>query len=396
MTMNRVRLFLLLSVVMASSLYAQYNPPVGGEDVYDLYSPLMLAEGAPAVAADGPQADTVNPAISGLVQRTTLDASYLAITGFGSPAAGGGWQGHVVNLGVVSPTRVAVFSGSTHFIRMPLPGMRWGTSVAVHGSAAKELYTGWIAGAGFRVVGGGSDRFDLGAALDLGLVRDAGSVGFTENLRWGVALQNIGKWYSPLNAAGALPSPFTLSGGVSFDAVTNDWFRLSASGSLSAPAFQNLRLGVGARATVFDTVSLHAGWKTDLRQLIEPQIATRSLIPSFGLSVAFKAGLGSDGPAADRGWTETEIQTTAAAAPLYNDVWAIGGGINAPFGVIDAEGPRTAVEYGPVRYISPNNDGVQDALVVPIEITDERFIAAWSFEVRDESDDLVRIVQKQG
>ncbi|MFW6312454.1 MAG: FlgD immunoglobulin-like domain containing protein, partial [Spirochaetota bacterium] len=393
--MNRVRVFLLLSVLIASALPAQYDPPVGGEDLYDLYSPLMLAEGAPAVASEGPQADTVNPAISGLVQRTTLDASYLAVTGFGSPTAGGGWQGHIVNLGVVSPTRVAVFSGSTHLISMPLPGMTWGTSLSVHGSAAKELYPGWIAGAGFRVVGGGSGRFDLGAALDLGVVRDAGTVGSMENLRWGVALQNIGKWYSPLNGAGALPSPFTLSGGVNFDVVTNDWFRLSASGSLSAPAFQNLRFGVGARATVFDTVSLHAGWKADLRQLLEPQITNRSLIPSFGLSVAFKAGLGADGPVAARGWTETEVQTTVAAAPLYNDVWAMGGGINAPLGVIDTEGPRTSIDYGPARHISPNNDGVQDALVVPIEITDERFIVAWTFEVRDDADNLVRRIENK-
>src|SRR6056297_2556072 len=148
MSMSRpIRIALAFLVIAAGPIAAQYEPPTGGEDLYDLYSPLMLAEGAPAVAAEGPQGDTVNPAISGLVQRTTLDASYLAVTGFGSPAAGGGWQGHVVNLGVVSPTRVAVFSGSTHFITMPLPGMRWGTSLAVHGSAAKELYPGWIAGA---------------------------------------------------------------------------------------------------------------------------------------------------------------------------------------------------------------------------------------------------------
>lgn len=392
---RHIRIALAFLVVAALPLAAQYDPPTGGEDLYDLYSPLMLAEGAPAVADEGPQADTMNPAISGLVQRTTLDASYLAVTGFGSPVAGGGWQGHVANLGVVSPTRVGVFSGSAHFLSMPLAGMRWGTTVAIHGSAAKELYPGWLGGVGVRVMGGGADRFDVGAAIDLGVVREMGALGFMQNLRWGVALQNVGKWYEPLAGATALSSPFTPVAGLNFDAVSTDWLTVRASGSLSAPAFQNVRLGVGARATFFDTVSLHAGWKADLRQLVEPQIDRRSLIPSFGLSASFKAGLGEEGFAADRGWTETEVRTAFAAAPLYNDVWAIGGGINAPLGIIDTEGPRVAIDYGQPVAISPNNDGTKDALVVPVDISDERFVVGWTFEVRDESGTIVRTIRNK-
>lgn len=390
-----IRIALAFLVIAAGPLAAQYSPPTGGEDLYDLYSPLMLAEGAPAVADEGPQADTLNPAVSALVQRTTLDASYLAITGFGSPVAGGGWQGHVLNLGVVAPTRVGVFSGSAHLLAMPLAGMRWGTTVAMHGSAAKELYPGWLAGVGMRVMGGGADRFDVGAAIDLGVVREMGALGFMENLRWGVALQNVGKWYEPLTGASALSSPFTPVAGVNFDALSTDWLTVRASGSVSAPAFQNVRLGVGARATFFDAVSLHAGWKADLRQFVDPQIDRRSLIPSFGLSASFKAGLGDEGFAADRGWTETEVHTAVAAAPLYNDVWAIGGGVNAPLGIVDTEGPRVAIEYGQPRAISPNNDGTQDALVVPIDIRDERFIVGWAFEVRDERDEVVRTIRNK-
>ncbi|MFW5686309.1 MAG: FlgD immunoglobulin-like domain containing protein, partial [Spirochaetota bacterium] len=387
-------LFAFLAIATATAT-AQYEPPAGAEDVYDLYSPLMLAEGSPVVNGEGPQADAVNPAMSALAQRTTLDASYLALTGFGSAAAGGGWQGHVVNLGVVSPTPVGVFSGSAHVISSPLSGMPWGTTVAVHASAAKELYPGWLAGTGIRLVGGAADRFDFGIALDLGVIREAGSLGFLRNLRWGLALQNVGKWYAPVADAGGLPSPFTPVGGISFDAVSTDWLTVSAGGSLSAPAFQNARLGIGARATLFETISLHAGWKADLRQILEPDIAQRSIIPSFGISASFKAGLGDEGFAAERGWTETEVTTTAAAAPLVNDVWAIGGGVNAPLGIIDTSGPRTSIEYGAPRYISPNNDGTQDALVVPIDITDERFVVGWTFEVRNAAGDIVRTIRNK-
>jgi outer membrane protein OmpA-like peptidoglycan-associated protein/flagellar hook assembly protein FlgD len=387
--------FVLVALFCTTALAAQYNPAPGAEDLYDLFSPELLAEAGGALSASGPQADAINPAVSGLVQRTTLDASYLGLTGFGSALAGGGWQGHVVNLGVVSPTRAGVFSGSAHFLSMPLAGMEWGTNGFIHASAAKELYPGWIAGLGIRLSAGGLDRFDVGAALDLGLVRDGARLGPFESVRWGVALQNVGKWYVPISSSGALPAPFTPSVSIAFEAYQNDWIRIEAAGSASAPAFQNLRLGAGLEAELFKTVALHAGWKFDLREAIDPALSTRSLIPSFGVSATFRAGLGEEGFAAEQGWTQTEVRTTAGAAPLYNDVWAIGGGVNAPLGIIDTNGPRVAIEYAEPVVISPNNDGTQDALVVPVEITDERFVYGWSFEVRDASGATVREIRNR-
>ncbi len=378
-------------VALAALLPAQEPPLVGAESIYDLYSPLMLSEGSPLTSGEGPQADAINPATSALTQRTTIDASYLALSQFGP--GGGGWQGHVVNLGLVAPTRVGVFSGSAHLLSLPFDDMPWGTLVAIHGSAAKELYPGWLAGTGLRLMMGGSDRFDVGAALDLGVVREFGTARSLENLRWGMALQNVGKWYSPRTGAGPLPAPFTPSTSLSFTPLNTSWFDLDLKTTLTAPAFQDLGLGVGARATLFDTVSVHGGWKTSLRELIDDTVERRSLIPSFGVSVAFKAGLGGVEGAAERGWTETDIRTTAAAAPLYRDIWAIGAGINAPLGIIDTTGPQISVDYPEPRYISPNNDGIQDALTVPIEITDDRYVMEWRFEVLDSGGRIVRTIE---
>lgn len=379
-------------LLFAIPAVAQYNPPPGGEDLYDLYSPELLAQGAPAVGGSGPQADAINPATSGLVQRTTLDASYLGLTGFDSSLAGGGWQGHVVNLGVVSPTRVGVFSGSAHFVSLPLDGMPWGTMGFVHASASKELYPGWIAGLGVRLGGGGSDRFDLGAALDLGVIRDGSALFGLDGVRWGIALQNVGKWYVPNSNFEALPAPFTPSAGVEIRALSTDWLTITTSGSASAPAFQNLRLGLGMEAELFNAVSVHGGWGFDLRETLDDALPNRSVLPSFGLSATFRAGLGRDGFAAEQGWTETEVKTTFAAAPLYNDIWAIGGGINAPLGVIDTAGPSVTIDYPERLVISPNNDGTQDSLIVPVEITDERFVLGWQFEVADESGTRIRSI----
>jgi flagellar hook assembly protein FlgD/outer membrane protein OmpA-like peptidoglycan-associated protein len=377
----------LLLTPMAA--FCQYDPPDGGEDLEDLFSALLLAEAGPLLGQEGPQADTLNPAVSALVQRTTFDAGYVALVGL-DPADG--WQGHVANFGMILPTRGAVISGSAHLLMMPLPGMEWGTSVAIHGSAAKELYPGWLAGIGLRLIGGGLDRFDVGAALDLGMVRQAAASGRLRNLEWGIAFRNLGKWYSPSTTNSALTSPFTLAGGIAFDAISTEWLTLRTSASLTVPGFRNARLGLSARATLFDVVSFHGGWKIDARQLIESGISARSLIPSFGLSVTFRTSLGEEGFAAERGWTQTEVMTSASAAPLYNGVWGFGAGLNAPLGIIDTVGPAIEVDYDDIEYISPNNDGTQDALVVPITITDERFVVRWRFEVADANGTVVRTI----
>lgn len=43
-------------------------------------------------------------------------------------------------------------------------------------------------------------------------------------------------------------------------------------------------------------------------------------------------------------------------------------------------------------YISPNNDGVQDTLNVPVKIRDKRYISEWSFVITDESGHIVRTI----
>ena len=45
-----------------------------------------------------------------------------------------------------------------------------------------------------------------------------------------------------------------------------------------------------------------------------------------------------------------------------------------------------------VRYISPNNDGVQDELVIPLKITDKRMIMAWSLVIVDVNGNEIRTI----
>ncbi len=48
-------------------------------------------------------------------------------------------------------------------------------------------------------------------------------------------------------------------------------------------------------------------------------------------------------------------------------------------------------ERGPV-YISPNNDGIQDTLEVPLKIKEKRYISEWNFIITNESGEVVRTI----
>jgi flagellar hook assembly protein FlgD/outer membrane protein OmpA-like peptidoglycan-associated protein len=68
--------------------------------------------------------------------------------------------------------------------------------------------------------------------------------------------------------------------------------------------------------------------------------------------------------------------------------------VNIPIGLIDRDPPLIEMEAGE-EYISPNLDGVQDELLKPIRITDERFVKGYRFTILDDAGAQVReIVNK--
>ena len=47
------------------------------------------------------------------------------------------------------------------------------------------------------------------------------------------------------------------------------------------------------------------------------------------------------------------------------------------------------------KYISPNNDGVQDELEIPLNISDRRYVQAWSLVILDENKNVVRTIENK-
>ncbi|MCR4742614.1 MAG: OmpA family protein [Treponema sp.] len=55
----------------------------------------------------------------------------------------------------------------------------------------------------------------------------------------------------------------------------------------------------------------------------------------------------------------------------------------------------TSSFYAKVRYISPNNDGVQDELVLPLNISEKRYVQGWSLVILDENKEVVRTIENK-
>ena len=57
--------------------------------------------------------------------------------------------------------------------------------------------------------------------------------------------------------------------------------------------------------------------------------------------------------------------------------------------------PAYAQERDSGIYISPNNDGVKDALEFPIQIRDKRYVQSWAFIIENEAGEVVRTIENK-
>ncbi|TVQ39807.1 MAG: hypothetical protein EA384_04345 [Spirochaetaceae bacterium] len=389
---------LALGLMMGAASSAwSYDPPTGGQDSYQLLSPLFLGRGFSVTSMESPFSDAMNPSASGLNQRITLDASYIGLTGFGSRDDDRGWQGHAVNLGATFPTRAGVFTGSMRYLGSEVDPMLLGNTFGVKFSFAKDLYRDFLVGAGLNVDTGGYDgQFDVGANLDFGIMHLVGDFGVLKDLRWGASLLGVGLPYKPVDGRDSMPAFLTPALGAQFSLVRSEDIVWDINTTVSYPTVQNARVNLGSEITFFDTVSVFGGWQADARQILDNSIEQRSMLPSFGVSVTLATDFReTDSFIGEQGWNRSEIRTRAAAAPLYDGIWGMGGGVNVALGVVDANPPVVDVAYDRRRYIAPTNDGVNDYLQVPISITDERYVMGWVFRVYDQNNQLVRSIENK-
>ncbi len=377
-------------------LCAQYTPVNGGENIADFLSPTFVAEGASVTSMESPQGDVLNPAVSGLKQRTALDLSYLALINFDNSSATYGYRGHAANLGGTIPSKYGVFNLSGHFLHSPFENVNLGTLGSLDFSFSKDLYPKFLVGAGIHTVFGYNTSFDWGLSLNLGFLHLPGTISFMKDFSWGFAIQGLGKWFAPVDGFSGYPAPFTPVLGARFSLVKTENFIWGFNLDIGFPSFQNVDFTLGTSFNIAKLITVSLTGHYDIVELTNPAVASRSLLPGFGIAIQFTTDIKEEADFfSSRGWNKNEVKIQTAAAPLQGSVWTIGAGVNIPLGLVDDVGPEITVEYPEKMYISPNHDGTSDSLLLPIEITDRRYIKGYSVKMYNEEGTLVKEIKNK-
>ena len=400
--MQARRMFLALAVVASLALTPvwAYDPPAGAETSAVLSSPTLLSGGLSAASTESPAADLVNPAASALLQRTTLDLSYTALVGLGTED---GW-GNAVNIGLAIPKPYGVWTAWLGLVSSPFASMPLGTVVTGRVGMAKDLYPDLLIGLAVDTQLGSNGGSGWGLGADVGVIGKSGDVGFLKSMAWGVSLRNLGKAFSAPGAVGisggavsSYDSPFTPQVGIAADLVRAGaaGVTLSANADMWFPSFQNAVFSSGFKVGWRDRAFVRFGWDFNFAEALAG--VDQGLLPSFGIGASFAVDkAGSDSLISKAGFDRSEIRPSMAASKLYGDIWAFGGGVNVPLGVIDKTAPAITIGYPKssfdAYYISPNNDGVLDDVTLPLTISDQRYVLGFTLKVLDLSGAVVKTI----
>ena len=383
----------VLCIAFACNLAAfGYDPPKGAFSLLSLYSPWGLASTPTVTGPASPWASLTNPSVTADSQLNQFEAAYTGITDFGTGTQGWGSAAAAM---FSLPVPFGVWGGSALFFSAPatMTSMPLGTAVQLRASFAKNLIPSLLyVGSAFEIAMGSNAGFGWGVGFDIGATYFAGDLGFFKDVRFGLSLLDIGKGYSttPLTgvfgtSATSYPSAFTLGVGMRGYLIQSYNWNLDAGLDLWSPSFQDLgadlSLGLGFR----DSVSLRLGWSIGLRDTIAG--SGRSYLPSLGLSGTIPLQKGFS--IAGHSHKDATVSASMAVAPLYDELYAAGAGFNLSFGLKDKTAPvieaELPVAFRGVAYISPNGDGEQDRLEIPVKISDVRYLAGWRMTVEDKS-----------
>jgi len=376
----------VLAVLMILGSVFFLSADSSGELAYSLYSPLFLGGGTHTTGMETPQAVSINPAAAGNFQRIILDVNYINLQQWDSGFQG---MGHAANTALSFPSKYGVFTGAFHFVstnRFESTALDFGTFGSLDAAFSKELYKDLFVG--FGVTGALGTGMDWGAALNLGFIHDAGTLGKFRNFRWGGSLKNLGRGYGTgyrNSYMKAVPENITLNLGAGFDLVEKENFKWSLTGDVGVPTFTDLRVELGQEILIQERLRIATSSSLILSDAIEGNY--RTLIPSVGIYYNYKFK-GKDRERTEKQTSEIEFQ--GGFAPLYDGIMAVGAGATIPFGVRDSDPPAITVDYGDHLYISPNLNGIQDELDVPFQVEDERYVMGYYLKILNEEGDVVR------
>ena len=372
-----------------------YNPPIGGELFPSLYAPSILGGGISVtggILSDAlPGILSLNPALSAGEENPIFDISYILLAGI-KPEKD---FGHTLTAGFIYPANWGVIGGTLNFTHVRFDSLNYGTFGEGRFSYSKDITEKLYVGVGSYFSGG----TDWSLGLDLGVLYKFGNLGFLKDSKLGVSLTGIGKPYNPrtngVREGGNMigyPSLFTPHIGFSSYLVSIPKFKMGFHADLATPAFCNMTFDAGLSMLIMDMITIRTAYTLNLLETINKK---QTHIPSVGIGVRFKINPKNKDGSTKQGLEQTEIAPQFATRPFYNNIWAFGFGVTTKFGTKDTEGPKIEVGAREEIYISPNNDGIKDAMELPFKITDKRYVTSWLCEIKDENGNIIRKIENK-
>jgi hypothetical protein len=341
----------------AGALFAEDNQLPGSESLWLYGHPRFItsansAAGGPLFSA-GSYSLIMNPALPADLQCPALDLGYAGI--LNAFVEDDVTHAVALRLGGSVPTRLGVFSLGFNGV-MGEEALRIGNAFAGRLGWARDVTRHFYLG--LSVTGGAltykEDFRDFYFAADVGAWLRFEQVAFFRQLRFGVALQNLGKTYSnfgPKPPEGIdeikirmYPGIITPKIGVAAHLVEANNFALGISMDIAFPAFTNFAFNAGLQALVAEFLYISAGWDLNAQELVSDFNPDKSIhLPYIGIGVKFAVNTSGSQLFKKRGFDQTDITVDGVWQMREKDVHLYSIGAAASFGVRDTIPPEIKI-----------------------------------------------------
>ncbi|MCL2480821.1 MAG: gliding motility-associated C-terminal domain-containing protein, partial [Spirochaetaceae bacterium] len=387
---NKIGFILILFTLFIS--FAAADNFREGYLFYDLISPSLSSSAASFVNIDSPLAAMNNPASTGFLQRTTLEAAYTGVNGYDKYD---GW-GNIAALGFSYPGKAGVLNTSLFLVNSNFDFYDSAFLTGLNVSAAKDIYENLSIGIGLNFGYGKEGDTDWMLSADLGFIHYPNVFLSHKNFRWGTVFKNMGKGFSP-NGDSSLPPIFTPGIGAGINVFKSSKIAGDLTADVLFPSFDNVVMDIGTYITFANSLKLNLAARANFDTLSDNDIKLSSFSPSIGLSYGFKTDLGSLNIKSlkERNWNKTDLIVDAAFTQIAENIQGYGLGVRIPLGNEDKEGPSINITYNEIQHISPNNFGANNELIFPVRIEDKRYVKGYTFNIIDEKGNIVRTYENK-
>lgn len=355
---RRISFFALIFFFALSKGAFAYNPPVMGQQLFNLGSPVSLTStscSGGGIFMPSSTSIAMNPALPAMEQRVRLDFGFTGLISTDSDDIRP--FNAAFETGILVPTKYLVATGFVNGVFTDGDVVDIGNSINIRAGVSKVVSEHIAVGA--NIYGGGlwgvSGDWSLGA--DVGFMYKWTNLGALKDLRLGVSIMNLGKNYNMFNGhrtvsikygrndsaplrrdwedSDEFPTILTVKAGISSTFLQLDAFKMGFSVDIGTPLFQDAIIDIGLQGCVKDFFYFSIAEKVDVMELKE---SVYDCIPAIGIGFKFK--IKTHGKFFEQNdWGSSDLMVNAAWQQKYDYIQAVGIGASLFLGQLDTKGP---------------------------------------------------------